>query len=306
MVTVGISDQYLVLDSDAALRRRLLDRIADAGIGQVTLGDHISFHGGTGFDGIVSATSVLATEDRLSVLIGVYLLALRHPMAVARQLSTVCQIAPGRLMLGVGVGGEDRTEISNMGIDPATRGRRLDEALEVLAALSEGESVTHHGEFFDIDAGRILPPPRPRVPIIVGGRGDAAIRRTARYGDGWLGIFCSARRFAATRQQILDAAAEFDRPAPSWFGVNVWCGVDADEGRARDLLGQRMESFYRLPAEKFQHIAPAGTPTQVADWLSAFVEAGATHLTVIPVASSAEAGIDAVAEIGQLLAANNS
>ena len=303
MVTVGISDQDLVLIADRAARRRLLDRIADSGIEQLTVGDHLSFHGGTGFDGIVSATSVLAAHDRLSVTIGVYLLALRHPVAVARQLSTLCQLAPGRLTLGVGVGGEDRSEVSNAGVDPATRGRRLDEALTVLSALSNGEAVTHNGEFFQLDNARVLPPPEPRVPIVVGGKGEPAIRRTARYGDGWLGIFCSARRFAATRQQILDAAAGLDRTAPSWFGVNVWCGLDADETRARELLGQRMEALYRLPAEKFRHIAPAGTPAQVADWLAAFVEAGATHVTVVPVAGSTEAGIDAVAEIRERLTA---
>lgn len=301
MVTVGISDQDLILNPDPVARRRLLDRVAEAGIEHVTVGDHLSFHGGTGFDGIVSATSVLAAHDRLSVVIGVYLLALRHPVAVARQLSTLCQLAPGRLTLGVGVGGEDRREVSNAGVDPATRGRRLDEALTVLAALADGEPVTHHGEFFDIEDCRVLPPPSPRVPIVVGGRGDAAIRRTARYGDGWLGIFCSARRFAETRQRILDAATDFDRTAPSWFGVNVWCGLDPDRSRARDLLGQRMEALYRLPYEKFQHIAPAGTPAEVADWLSAFVEAGATNVTVVPVARSMAAGVDAVAEIRERL-----
>jgi alkanesulfonate monooxygenase SsuD/methylene tetrahydromethanopterin reductase-like flavin-dependent oxidoreductase (luciferase family) len=301
MVTVGISDQDLVLNPDPEARRRLLDRVADGGIGHLTVGDHLSFHGGTGFDGIVSATSVLAAHERLSVTIGVYLLALRHPLAVARQISTLCQLAPGRLTLGVGVGGEDRSEVSNAGVDPATRGRRLDEALTVLSALSEGDAVTHHGEFFDLDDARVLPPPQPRVPIMVGGRGEPAVRRTARYGDGWLGIFCSARRFAATRQQILATAAELGRPTPSRFGVNVWCGLDADPARARDLLGQRMQALYRLPPEKFQHIAPAGTPAQVADWLAAFVEAGAQHVTVVPVADSTEAGIDAVAEIRERL-----
>jgi alkanesulfonate monooxygenase SsuD/methylene tetrahydromethanopterin reductase-like flavin-dependent oxidoreductase (luciferase family) len=306
MVTVGISDQDMILNADPVARRRALDRVADSGIEHVTVGDHISFHNGAGFDGLVSATSVLAAQDRLSVVVGVYLLALRHPMTVARQLSTLCQLAPGRLALGVGAGGDDRAEVSNAGVDPATRGRRLDEALTVLSVLSGGESLTHHGEFFDIEGGRVLPPPQPRVPIIVGGRGDPAIRRTARYGDGWLGVFCSARRFAETRQRILDATGELGRKAPSWFGVNVWCGLDADGTRARDLLGQRMEALYRLPPDKFQHVAPAGTPAQVAEWLAAFVEAGATHVTVVPVADSAEAGIDAVAEIRERLVAHAS
>ena len=58
-------------------------------------------------------------------LVGVYLLGLRHPMLAARQLSTLAQVAPGRLTLGIGVAGEDRREVSNAGVDPGTRGRRL-------------------------------------------------------------------------------------------------------------------------------------------------------------------------------------
>jgi alkanesulfonate monooxygenase SsuD/methylene tetrahydromethanopterin reductase-like flavin-dependent oxidoreductase (luciferase family) len=66
--------------------------------------------------------------------------------------------------------------------------------------------VTHHGEFFNMDRARILPSPSPAIPIVIGGKGDAAINRAATYGDGWLGVFCSPRRFASTRDRILDAA----------------------------------------------------------------------------------------------------
>ena len=130
-----------------------------------------------------------------------------------------------------------------------------------------------------------------------GGRGEPAIRRTATLGDGWLGMFCSARRFAETRQAILAAAADAGREQPAWFGVNVWCGLDADPARAQALLSARMEGLYRLPYEKFQYLAPAGTPGQVADFLRPYVAAGARHLTLIPAASSIEAEIDAVAEV---------
>jgi alkanesulfonate monooxygenase SsuD/methylene tetrahydromethanopterin reductase-like flavin-dependent oxidoreductase (luciferase family) len=90
----------------------------------VCVGDHVSFHDGTGFDGLTAATAALSGSDRLPVLVGVYLLALRHPLLTARQLASISQLAPGRLVLGAGVGGEDRSEVSNSGVDPATRGRR--------------------------------------------------------------------------------------------------------------------------------------------------------------------------------------
>lgn len=301
VIKVGISVHSSLLVPDALARRRVLNRAADAGLDHVTVGDHISFHGGTGFDGLISAASVLSTHDELRVIVGVYQAALRHPMITARQLATISEIAPGRLIFGAGVAGEDRSEISNAGVDPATRGRRLDETLMLLRALAGGEPVDHVGEFFTLESAKVLPVPTPTIPIIIGGAGDAAINRTAKYGDGWLGIFCSARKFKDTREKILAKTTELERPAPGWFGMNVWTGFDVDVESAKHRLGQGMEELYHLPYEKFQHITPAGNPAQVAEWLSPFVEGGAENLTIIPVAESVEAGIDATAEVRQIL-----
>ena len=95
-IRVGLSVTEGLLVPKPADRRLLLDAAAEAGLDHITVGDHISFHGGTGFDGMVSATSILSTHDTLSVIIGVYLLGLRHPMLAARQIATLSQIAPGR------------------------------------------------------------------------------------------------------------------------------------------------------------------------------------------------------------------
>jgi alkanesulfonate monooxygenase SsuD/methylene tetrahydromethanopterin reductase-like flavin-dependent oxidoreductase (luciferase family) len=142
-LSVGTSVHDRVLSGPAAQRRALLGRIADAGIDHVIVADHVSFHGGTGFDGMVGAAAALATEDRIDVLIGVYQLALRHPMTVARQLASLNEMAPGRLTFGVGVGGEDRSEVTNCGVDPATRGRRIDESLGLLRRLASGEVLPY-------------------------------------------------------------------------------------------------------------------------------------------------------------------
>ena len=300
---LGVAVNEALLIPDPAARRRILDHIAVAGLDHVTTGDHISFQGGTGFDGLASATSILAAHDTLAVLVGVYLAGLRHPMMTARQLATISQIAPARLILGVGVGGEDRSEISNAGVDPVTRGRRLDETLEVLRRLATGEAVDHQGQFFSLSDARILPPPDPRVPLVIGGSGDAAVRRTATYGDGWLGIFCSARRFGETVERIRDATAELGRPAPWWFGLSMWCGLGSDGDRARELLGRRMQALYNQPPERFQHVTAAGTPVQVAEKLAPFVAAGAEHLTIVTVADSVHDGIDLAAEVRRLLQA---
>lgn len=299
-LAVGVSVHDSLMQADPQTRRALLDGVEAAGLDHVTLGDHVSFHGGTGLDGLIAATAVLATHDRLRVLLGVYQLALRHPLVVARQLASLSQVAPGRLTLGVGVGGEDRTEVSNCGVDPATRGRRIDESLGLLRRLATGESVDHDGEFFCLERAAVLPPPEPRVPLVVGGAGEPAIRRTAETGDGWVGIFCTARRFAETRSRILEEADKLDR-SPDWFGVSVWCGLDEDATTARERLGHEMEALYQLPPEKFGHLTAAGTPEQVAEYLAPYVEGGATTVSIVPVAGDAAEGVAMAGEVRSLL-----
>src|ERR1700746_1334287 len=106
--------------------------VAAAGIDHVTVGDHVSFAAGHGVDGLVQAAALLAAHSTLAVQTGVYVLALRHPAVVARQLATISMLAPGRLTFGVGVGGDDPREPALCGVDPKTRGARTTEALELV------------------------------------------------------------------------------------------------------------------------------------------------------------------------------
>lgn len=298
-VGVAINDELLT--SRPARRRALLDALAGAGLDHLSVGDHVSFHGGTGFDGLTAATTALATHDDLRVVLGVYLAALRHPMVTARAMSTLSQIAPGRLVLGVGVGGEDRSESRNTGVDPATRGRRMDETLTVLRRLASGEAVDHDGEFFRIEQGRILPPPDPRVPVVIGGGGDAAVRRTVEHGDGWLGMWCSARRYAATQDRIREACEAAGRPAPGFAGLSMWVGFGPNASVARARLGERLSSLYGLPAEKFRHVTPAGTPEEVAEFLAGYVRGGARTVSLVPVAATIEEALESSGEVRRLL-----
>lgn len=302
-LSVGTSVHDQVLSVPAAQRRKLLGRIADAGIDHVVVADHVSFHGGTGFDGMVGAAVALATEDRIDVLIGVYQLALRHPMTVARQLASLNEMAPGRLTLGVGVGGEDRSEVTNCGVDPATRGKRIDECLGLLRQLATGVAVDHDGQFFRIESGAVLPAQSPRIPILIGGKSEATIRRTVEHGDGWLAMFVSARKFAEFVAAINARAEETGRPTPDEHGFEVWCGLADDAATARDCVAGKMQELYKLPFDKFEHLCPAGTPGQVAEFLRPYVESGARSLTLVPCSPSWEAGVDAVAQVSALLKA---
>lgn len=253
-----------------------------AGLDYLQVGDHVSFIDGTGFDGLILAATALAQQDTLPVHVGLYLLALRHPVPVARQLADLARLAPGRLVLGIGVGGEDRHEFEICGIDPSTRGRRTDEAMRIVRELLTGRPVTNDGRFFHLEDAAISPPPSQPIPLLVGGRSDAALRRTAAVGDGWLGLWVSPERYSAAVATIDSFAANAGREVrPRHHALNLWCGVDTAHERGRDVLAAAMQTRYKLPFGKFERWCPAGSAAEVAAFICRYAEAGATAATLV-------------------------
>jgi alkanesulfonate monooxygenase SsuD/methylene tetrahydromethanopterin reductase-like flavin-dependent oxidoreductase (luciferase family) len=285
--------------ADAAEWRRLIARAEAAGLDHIAVGDHISFRTGAGADGLLAASTVLGVSGRLSANTAVYLLPLRHPVLVARQLADISIRAPGRFMFGVGIGGEDRHEIEVCGIDPGTRGRRMDECLQAIRQLLTGQPVDFEGQIIRLSQAQIIPPAAKPVPVIVGGRSDAAIGRAGRYGDGWFGIWVSAGRYQQAIAQMNQAARDAGRDMVPWTNaLNIWCGVGSP-GTARTHLAHAMEAFYRLPYSTFEKWSPAGPPAQLADFLIPYLAAGCSVFNLIINGSSAEAEIEAAAEIRQ-------
>jgi len=311
-ITVGLRVPH-ELPGGAAGLRDFVGRVEATGIDRLFTGDHVTFQGGHGFDGLLTATAVAVASGRLTVQTAVYLLPLRHPVPVARQVASLAALAPGRLVFGVGLGGEDPAELRACGIDPATRGRRMDEALAVLRPLLTGSEVSMRGAFFDLDQVRIAPAPEPRVPIVIGGRSDAALRRVARHGDGWLGLWVSPGRYAAAVELIAKYAADEGRQEKGegpggtgggsppcaegagggWqHGMHVWCGLGDSAATARPRLAGVMEAFYRTPFGKFERYCPCGTPAEVAAGLRAYADAGCRSFNLIPVADTERAAIE--------------
>ena len=311
-ITVGLRVPH-ELPGGAAGLRDFAARAEATGIDRLFVGDHVTFRGGHGFDGLLNAAALAVASPRLTVQTAVYQLPLRHPVPVARQVASLAALAPGRLVFGVGLGGEDQAELRACGIDPATRGRRMDEALAVLRPLLAGAEVTMRGAFFRLDQVRIQPAPAPRVPIVIGGRSDAALRRVARHGDGWLGLWVSPRRYAAAVELIAKHAADQGRQkkeegpggteggsppcaegvSGGWqHGMHVWCGIGASAAAARPRLAAVMEAFYRVPFGKFESYCPCGTPAEIAAGLRPYVDEGCRSFNLIPVANSEQAAIE--------------
>lgn len=119
----------------------------------------------------------------------VYLLALRHPLIAARGFATVDRLSGGRISLGVGAGWLE-AEWQAAGLDPRTRGARLDEAIPATRRLWRDDVIEHRGEFYSWDPVRFEPKPAQAggPPILVGGESRRALRRAAQLGDGWMSM----------------------------------------------------------------------------------------------------------------------
>ena len=300
---VGVTTGLWIWRESLADRRVAIDRIADAGIDHVFFADHVSFHDGSGKDGMVQATAIANLHGQLGIYAGVYLLALRHPVTVARQICDVAQMAPGRFTFGVGVGGEDRHEVEVCGIDPSTRGRRTDAALDVVTRLIAGEIVDHESEFFSIEQASVIPAPATRVPIMIGGRSGAAIARAGRFGDGWLAAWVSSRRFAEAVTAFDEQSAAANRAPIGDHGLQIWVGVGDDRDAARQNVAAGMEGFYKVPFAAFEKYTPWGTAAEIAEWLAPYVDAGCRHFNLTPCADSEEEAIETIAEVRRLLLA---
>ena len=235
-------------------------------------------------------------------MISVYLLALRHPMVVARQMATMTRLAPGRVAIGVGVGGEDRHEIEVCGVDPRTRGRRTDECLQILRGLAGPDPLDHGGDFFELN-GAAIKPSIGHVPIYVGGRSNAALIRTGRFGDGWIGAWCSPRRFAEAVTIVDEAAADAGRTVDWCHGYQPWIGIGPDRIRARRVVAEAMEGFYHVPFDQFERYTPHGTVDQVADELRPYLDAGCRLLNLKIVADNEALAMESAGLLAERLRA---
>jgi alkanesulfonate monooxygenase SsuD/methylene tetrahydromethanopterin reductase-like flavin-dependent oxidoreductase (luciferase family) len=209
-------------------------------------------------------------------------------------------LAPGRLILGVGLGGEDPHELEVCGVDPRTRGTRMEECLTVLRGLLTGEPVTFHGRHVDVTDARILP--AAPVPIVVGGRSSAAVRRGGRLADGWLAIWVSPERFARSVAEFADEAEAAGRRGPWRHGLSAWCGFGPDRSTARAAVARALEGHNDLPFERFERWVPYGTPSEVAEQLAPYRDAGCPAFHLLPRGPSPDATIEAAAELRRLLA----
>ena len=219
------------------------------------------------FDACAYLSYLAARTSRLRLGTFVYLLGIRHPFVGARAFATLDVVSGGRAICGVGAGWL-RPEWDAVGIDPSTRGARLDEAIGIVRRLWTEPEITHDGPHFPFEPVAFEPKPvQPGgPPIHVGGESGRALRRAATLGDGWLGMAHTPTSAAAQVERLRALAEEAGRdpgavevtvmgevgpgsPPEAWEDAGVDRLIVTPWQRSRDAV----EGMARLAAEVGLH-----------------------------------------------------
>jgi len=260
----------------------LVELVDRSGYDSLWVGDHISFALSI-FDPLLQLSQAAVVSRRLQLGTAVYLLPLRHPTPVAKQVSTLDHLTEGRFIFGVGVGGEFPKEYEACGVPIAERGARLSESLTVLRKLWSGEPASHTGRFFQFERVMMQPPPRQAggPPIWCGGRSDAALRRIGRLAEGWMSYVVTPDMFRQGLEKIDAAAGAAGRHFDRGFGTAhlLFTRVDDTYEKALDAatisLSRRYAMDFRKAAQRYCALGPAA---QVVESIRRFHEAGARHV----------------------------
>lgn len=263
------------------------------GFDSLWAGDHVAFPAP-----IIDPLQVLACcaghTQRVRLGTCVYLLPLRHPTVVAKMVASLDFISGGRVVFGIGVGGEFPAEFQACGVPVNERGARCNEAITVLRKLWHDGEAEHTGKFFPFERVRLKPPPVQvgGPPIWVGGRSDAALRRTARYGDGYVGYLLSPEGFAERMARIRELAQAAGRGDHSISAsLMTFACVDDDRDGALQRAGAILGAMYgrdmRRAAARYCII---GRPDECRAAVERFAAAGVEHLILTPLAYGDDVG----------------
>jgi alkanesulfonate monooxygenase SsuD/methylene tetrahydromethanopterin reductase-like flavin-dependent oxidoreductase (luciferase family) len=238
------------------------------------------------YDTLISLSTAAGATSRIRLFSGVLLAPLYPPVWLAKAAASLDAISGGRLTLGLGVGGRE-DDFAAMGRDPRTRGRDLDEALEIMRKVWAGEKL---GD----DAHPVAPAPSPGgVPLMIGGTSDAAVRRTVAYGRGWIAGGGPPEYAAPMIEKVRQAWRDAGREGAPRFATLAYFGL-GDEDASRAAL----RSYYGFLGDFAENIAEGAlrTPQAIRDAVKAFEDAGVHEIIFDPTLASLDQ-VDKLADV---------
>lgn len=248
-----------------------VDAVERLGFDSIWLSERIT---GSAPDPVVAMAYAAGRTTRLKFGMSVLVLPGRNPVVLAKQLATLAVMSGGRLLPAFGLGAVDPAEQQAFGVAREERAAWFDEALSVIRACWQRDSVDHHGERFHYEGLRVRPRP-PRLDVWLGGIAPSELRRVGRLADGWLPSFVTPDHAAAARVTVEQAAAAHGRAIPDdHWGVLIPYALDElpDDAVARLTRRRNVD-----PTK----VVPVGWPA-LDRLIRRFVDVGFTKFVVAP------------------------
>ena len=252
-------------------------KIEAAGFDSLWVGDHVSFYIPI-MESLTMLSFVAAATEKIKLGTSVYLMPLRPPVITAKVTATLDVLSEGRLVLGIGVGGEFPPEFEACGVPVNERGRRTDEGIEIIRRLWSEDQVVYNGEHFNFGPLSIDPKPLQEggPKIIVGGRKGASFRRAGQLGDGYMSHMCSTEFYQSNMEEISRQAAKVGRGNVDFeTAAFLFTFVDDDYEKALDRATAMLERTYNRPfREAAAKYCLLGRAENILEQIQQFVDVG--------------------------------
>jgi probable F420-dependent oxidoreductase len=288
---------YLVPTRDAVMRapdgRADIQRMIELavlserlGFDSVWVGDSVLAR--PRFEALTTLAAIAARTSRVQLGTAVYLTPLRHPVTLAHTVGNLDLLSGGRLLFGIGVGTSSpavMAEYPACGAQYRKRGLLLEEGLQIMKGLWTGNPISFHGRLYDLNEVRLHPLPGRTggPPVLMAGAAEPALRRLARFADGWLPISPNVEAFRNDWKKIQRACSEAGRDSATLLRVlYVTLNVNPEAAQAEREMEAFLLGYYgpiHQKVAKHQGLC-AGSPQRCAGFLRSFIDAGVPHFVV--------------------------
>jgi probable F420-dependent oxidoreductase len=261
------------------------ERAEGVGIDSIWLSDQIVSRQIPNLDITCTMAMFAARTKKIKMGPSVLTLPARNPVQVAKTYATLDYLTGscGRMIMAVGLG-SDPQECLVCGINPDERAKRMEEGVQVLRKLWAGPNVTHEGTFYKFNNVTIEPrPAKGALDIWIGGNSDLAIKRTARYGDGWFPSFVTPQDFQSGITKLIEYGHQYGREMnPREAGVLILTHISDDKARAQEITQQFFKRF-ALPAEAIRARSAIGSAAECIEKVQSYVDAGCSKFVLWPI-----------------------
>jgi probable F420-dependent oxidoreductase len=261
-----------------------ITQVEEHGFDILTTGEHILF-----FRPILDTVTVLAhaaaVTSKIKLLPSTLILPLRHPTMMAKELTSIDILSKGRLIASVGIGGDYPREFEACGIPTNERGVRANEGIEIMRKYWSGERFDYEGRIFKLKDVDMLPTPYQAggPPLWICGRSDPAMKRAAKYGNGWQPYMYTADQVSESIAKVKGFAEDIDRKLEDDFAFTtfMYISMHDDVQEARNRAIEQLSYRFNMPFEKIvDKYCAYGPADRIINSLSEYVAAGTNHIIV--------------------------